>query len=136
MHLSDIPTNPSKRFLRQFAAGSVVFLGLIGTVWWFRGHSLAAIVLWAVGASIGAAGLVYPRSLRWVYVAIAVVSLPIGFIVSTAVLLATYLLALTPIGCIMRLLGRDSMGRRFDPAAESYWQSRAQTPTKRYFRQF
>lgn len=136
MHLADIPTNPSKRFLRQFAAGSVVFLGLIGTAWWFRGHSLAAFVIWAVGGSIGLAGLVYPRSLRWVYVAIALAALPIGFVVSTVILLATYLLALTPIGCIMRLLGRDSLARRFDPSAASYWQTRAEPPTKRYFRQF
>jgi hypothetical protein len=136
VRLADIPMNPTVRFLRQFAAGSVVFLGLIGAAWWFRGHHGAAIVIWAVGGSIGMGGLVCPRRLRWVYVGIAVAALPIGLVVSTAILLVTYLLAVTPIGCILRLLGRDAMGRRFDPSAASYWTPRADGPTKRYFRQF
>ena len=136
MHLGDIPTNPSKRFLRQFAAGSVGFLGLIGAVWWVRGHHTAAIVLWTVGGSIGLGGLLRPACLRWVYVAIAVATLPIGLVVSTAILLVTYLLVVTPVGCIMRLCRRDALTRRFDRSAASYWTPRADTPAERYFRQF
>ena len=134
--LGDIPTNPSRRFLRQFAAGSVAFLGLIGSAWWFRGHHTAAIVLWALGGGIGLGGLVRPACLRWVYVAIALAALPIGLVVSTVILLATFLLVVTPVGCIMRLLGRDAMTRRFDRSAASYWMPRTQTPPGRYFRQF
>ena len=136
MLLGEIPTNPSKRFLRQFAAGSVLFLGLIGTAWWFRGHHVAGAIAWAVGGGIGAGGRIRPGCLRWVYVAIAVAALPIGLAVSTVVLLVTYLLVVTPIGCIMRLLGRDAMTRRFDRPAASYWLPRADTPADRYFRQF
>ncbi len=136
MLLGDIPTNPSDRFLRQFAAGSVLFLGLAGTAFWFRGHPLAAVIAWVVGGGIGVAGLVWPRCLRWVYVAIAVAALPMGLAVSTVVLLVTYLLILTPIGLIMRLLGRDAMTRRLDRSAASYWVPRAESPAGRYFRQF
>jgi hypothetical protein len=136
MLFGDIPTNPSQRFLRQFAVGSVVFLGLIGTASWFRGHTLAAAIAWAVGGSIGVAGLIRPGCLRWVYVAIAVAALPMGLAVSTVILLATYLLVVTPIGCIMRWLGRDGMARRLDRSASSYWLPRADSPAGRYFRQF
>lgn len=136
MRLADIPMNPTVRFLRQFAAGSVAFLGLVGAAWWFRGHAVGAIVFWALGGSIGLGGLVCPRRLRWVYVGIAVAALPIGLAVSTAMLLVTYVLAVTPIGCIMKMLGRDAMTRRFDPSASSYWTPRSDGPTQRYFRQF
>ena len=35
-----------------------------------------------------------------------------------------FYVAVTPTGLIMRLLGKDLLGRRFDPEAETYWISR------------
>jgi hypothetical protein len=65
------------------------------------------------------------------------VSLPIGWAVSFILLAAFYFLLLTPLGLFFRLIGRDTLGRKFDPDAESYWLTR-QPPKNldRYFHQF
>lgn len=42
-------------------------------------------------------------------------------IVSPVVLGVIYFGVFTPTGLVMRLIGRDAMCRRFDPAAPSYW---------------
>jgi hypothetical protein len=44
-----------------------------------------------------------------------------GRVVNPLVLGAIYFGIFTPVGLAMRLLGRDAMCRRFDPAAPSYW---------------
>ena len=43
-------------------------------------------------------------------------------IVMTSVLLTlTYYLVMTPMGFLMKLLGKDPMERKFDRGKESYW---------------
>ena len=45
-------------------------------------------------------------------------------VVSPVVLGAIFFGVFTPAGFVMRLVGRDAMARRFDPAAKSYWVKR------------
>jgi hypothetical protein len=45
-------------------------------------------------------------------------------VVSPVVLGAIFFGVFTPAGIVMRLVGRDAMARRFDPAAKSYWVKR------------
>jgi len=46
-------------------------------------------------------------------------------------------LVFTPVGLLLRLLGRDPLERGFDRAAPSYWTARRRADTMdRYFRQF
>src|SRR4051794_21239371 len=62
---------------------------------------------------------------------------PIGFVFSTVLLALTFYLVFTPIGLLMRMFGRDSMGLKFDRGASSYWvKHEAVTDPDRYFRQF
>jgi hypothetical protein len=42
-------------------------------------------------------------------------------IVNPIVMGLMFYLAITPIGVLMRLLGKDPLKRRFDPAAATYW---------------
>jgi hypothetical protein len=42
-------------------------------------------------------------------------------IVSPVVLGVTFLLAVLPVGLLMRLTGKDPLSRKFDPQAASYW---------------
>jgi hypothetical protein len=68
----------------------------------------------------------------WMYLAF-----PIGWTVSHVLLAVTYYLVLTPIGLIMRAVGRDPMRRRLDPEAKSYWiEHRPDRDPSRYFRQY
>jgi hypothetical protein len=62
---------------------------------------------------------------------------PIGWLVSHALLAIIYYLVITPIGLVMRGLGKDPIQKRFDPTRKSYWVKREATRDRsRYFRQF
>ena len=56
-------------------------------------------------------------------------------VVSTLLLGLIYYGLFTPVGLLFRVLGRDSMNRKFDPTADSYWivRDERRTPAS-YFR--
>ena len=96
-------------------------------------------MVWAAGGVIGLIGLAVPPVVKPVYLLLTVVSWPIGYVVSHVVLAVFYYVIITGTGLIFRLVGRDPLQRRFDPAASSYWQSKTLPDAQnreRYFRQF
>jgi hypothetical protein len=133
-----IEHNPTRRQLTVFGWLWLVFFGILGgTSWWKTGAYETAGALWAMGAVVPAIGRVWPSTLRIVYLAASYATFPIGFVFSYVVLAVVYYLIVTPIGLVMRLMGRDPMQRRFDPGATTYWTPRKQEEgTERYFRQF
>ena len=148
MPMIEINRAPSRRHLRVFGAGALVVFAALGA-WLFCAHRIfgvdvpapaaegAAYLLWALAALAGLLAAAAPAGLRPLYLALSVVSLPIGWLVSHAVLALVYYGILTPIGLVMRLAGRDPLCRKFDPQARSYWIDRpAGREVKRYFRQF
>lgn len=138
MALIDVNWNPPRRQLRQFAVMFLIFIGGLGTVLYFRGKPLVVSeVLWNLAWIVGLVGLVFPPLVRPVYVAMMAVALPIGFVVSTILMLIIYYLILTPIGLVMRLFGYDPMRMRPAAGQESFWIERPQaSDVRRYFRQY
>lgn len=95
------------------------------------------IVLGAVGVLGAMAVLVSPAFGKSLYRGWMFAALPIGWTISHILLGLVYFLVFTPIGLIMRALGKDPMNRRFDPQAPTYWIRRpAPAEPSRYFRQF
>jgi hypothetical protein len=138
MALIEINFNPSRRELRQFAGIWFPAAAAVISYWvWHLSDATTAMYVLTVAIVAGAVGVVRPTWFRYVYIGWMVAAFPIGWTVSHLVLGATYYLLFTPIGLAMRLFGRDSMQRRFDPKASTYWISRQQrTDSDRYFRQF
>jgi hypothetical protein len=139
MAVIQINTAPSRKQLNQFGFVWLGFLTLFGAIAFFRfGSGTTAMVLWILAGVVPVIGWLVPSFMRLVFVGMSYLAWPIGFVVSHVVLAAVYYLVFTPVGLIMRLVGYDSMKRRFDPAADSYWVARdpAQSEAKRYFRQF
>ena len=97
----------------------------------------AAVVTWVVGIVLAVVSRTWLNLGRLAYSGWMLASFPIGWTISHLILGITYFLVLTPIGLLMRLLGRDPMQRRIDRAAQTYW-IKHQTPTdpSRYFQQF
>lgn len=70
------------------------------------------------------------------FLAATLVTLPIGMVVSELAMLLIYFAVFTPMAILFRLLGRDALQRRFEPAATSYWVPRNQpSGPEQYFRQ-
>ncbi len=134
----NVNTRPSERELRTFGLLlplAVLFAG-VGL-----GHLLDSSAVrnwaWIVGGLIAVVYLVLRPMRRWVFVGLTYLTYPIGWVVTHILLTAIFVLVVTPIGLLLRLLGKDPLARRIEPAADSYWVERpAQTPTDRYFNQF
>ena len=147
MAMIELNLNPPPKTLRTFGLIGVVGFGLIGAMFFWQiglgklpsaeAARTTAFVLWALGAYCGLFAAIAPAAVRPVYVVLTLITFPIGFVVSYIVMGIVYYLVLTPVGLIFRLIGRDAMNRRFDPAAETYWVERRRPESvKRYFRQF
>lgn len=138
MAMIEIDRHPSPRTLRQFAALFLAALGIAGFVVLRRtGLVEPALAVWAVALVVGVAGLIRPRAIRLVWVGMLYAAFPLGWLVSHLLLGIVLYLVFTPIGLLLRLLGRDPLERGFDPRASSYWTERRQADRmERYFRQF
>lgn len=138
MKLSDIPLRPTNRMLRQFAAALLV-LSLVWAVLLFPAVRARPVLgaLFGGLALLGAAGLLWPRAVRWPFIAATVVTFPIGLLVTQLILLVMFYLVITPIGLVLRSTGRDPLQRHRDPRRVTWWAPRRETPDpERYLKQF
>jgi hypothetical protein len=138
MQWSDIPFDPPRRTLRQFAGLWLTFFG--GMALWqalARGRMGLAIGLAVLAMTIGLLGLARPAAVRLIYVGWMILAFPIGWTVSQVMLALMFFGMFTPIGLVFRLVGRDPMQRVRRPDLESYWTPKpAPADLRRYFKQF
>ena len=139
MALMEVEWHPSGRQLRVFGISGLVasilaalillFVWGVAPVW--------AIVAVAAGVAIFLCSLISPAGARVLYVGLTLVAMPIGIVVSFVLLGAFYFLLLTPLALVFRLIGRDSLRRKYEPQAESYWVPHKPTENmERYLHQF
>ncbi len=134
----DIKRKPSDREMRCFGVIPLLFFGLIGGLVFLQDQAIILpSILWSIGAllcilSYGVRAFRLPLYVGWM----KAVS-PIGWTISHLLLAMVYYLIITPMGLMMRLFRRDSMRRKFEPEAETYWiERRSNGDLARYVRQF
>ena len=113
--------------LRQFGllAGSLIAAVLGGLIPWLRGHSCPAWP-WVVGAALIGCGAIYPAALRYPFAIWSAAGKLLGWLNTRLILALLFYVVVTPMGLVMRLMGRDPMPRKFEPGAQSY-----RTPSRR-----
>jgi len=148
MGLIEINKNPSRKDLLVFAQSMAAVLAIFGLLLYTRYPGVSVVLWWLVipVAAVGAAAAWWlPGAMRLVYLAWIYAVYPIGWTISHFALAVVYYLVVTPIGLMMRLVGRDPMQRKFDRSATTYWHPRNPDPRNpsdpadksgRYFRQF
>ena len=123
--------------LKWFGLMFAGFAGLLGVLAWWRTHHTLAAILWSIGCVVGVTYSAVPSIRRPFFDLWMAIAYPIGWVVSHVIIALVFYLLVTPIGLIMRLLGRDPMNRAFDRSATTYWVPRdSKTPAARYFKQF
>jgi Saxitoxin biosynthesis operon protein SxtJ len=136
MSLVRIEKNPSGRQLLVFGVAWLAFFGAMGRLLWRHGHFVPAGILLAVAALVPLAGAFGRTVPRLAYVGLSYATYPVGLVASYVVLGVVFFLVVTPIGLVMRLLGRDPLSRTFDPGAQTYWVERGEKRTvESYFKQ-
>lgn len=136
MSLLRLNRHPAPRQLLVFALAWFVFVGVLGLMQWLKARPNAALACWSLAVAVPVIGSVWREGLRRLYVGLSLATYPIGYVVSSVVLVLIYYAVLTPLGLILRLCGHDALGRRFDPTTSTYWHQRTspRSPAS-YFRQ-
>ena len=139
----DTNWNPDLAERRKFARSLVIGFPALAVVFALAGlaktHTFPTwtLSLAAIGAGAGVVFWLVPQTAKPFYLAWYFLACCIGIVVSNALLTAFYYLVITPVGLLMRALGRDPMQRRLDPAATTYWRDAEKgVDPRRYFRQF
>jgi hypothetical protein len=138
MQWSDIQFHPPTKRLRQFACLCLVFFGGLA-VWQgvVSGRGTPAMVFATMALIIGPLGLLWPRLIQPIYVGWMVLTFPIGWTVSQAILALMFYGLFTPIALLFRLIGRDPLHRAHRQGLETYWTPKPYTTDpRRYFKQF
>src|SRR5436853_1097678 len=129
MSLVKIEWNPPDKQLRQFGWCALAALPIIAWMllgWsapsaWTSADALFFGVFAVVGALFAVLGQLWPASLKPIFLAATVVTIPIGIVAGEALLVVIWFLVFTPVALFFRLIGRDVLRRRFEPAAATYW---------------
>ena len=139
-----IDWNPPDRQLRQFGWISLLALPLLA--WWFTGrpfktgwtqtNEIAIGIAFVIGAVFAGLAVVKPQLLKWVFIGLCVVGLPIGVVVGEILFAVVFFVVITPVALVFKLIGRDALERRIDKNATTYWKPRKQpSGPESYFRQ-
>jgi hypothetical protein len=135
MAMVEMNWRPTDRQLRQFGTVAFIALPLVGWFWHLGTVTIAVLAL--VGAVMALAGWLYPQLLRFPFVGMCLLGLPIGIVVGELTLLIAFYCVFLPIGLLVRLSGRDDLQRSFDSQAVTYWTPKAQANGPgSYLRQF
>ena len=131
MQWSDIPWRPGRRTLRQF--GGLLVAG--GATVMIVRQELRVPAL--IAGLAGALGLAWPRALGPLYVGWMVAVFPLAWLVSRLALALLFYGLVTPLGLLLRLAGRDALGRRRGWKRSTYWiERRDVNDPDRYLRQY
>jgi hypothetical protein len=132
-------TNFTHREIRLWAmvmAGALTVVGLVQLLVW--DHRTAATVLWIIAAAFFLPGLMVPAALKPLYGLWMKFAMVLAWVNTRIILSLTYFLVFTPIGLILKLLGKDLIKEKWDPKATTYWIERERTPfdPSRYEKQY
>ena len=133
----DIPER--RKFALSLMIGCPALAAAFSLIRMFSHHAWNPSLFWLAlgGLAIGAPLWLLPRIATPFYRLWYFAACCIGIVVSNLLLILFFYGAITPIGLILKALGRDPMTRRREPKRESYWKpaEKAIDP-ERYFRQY
>jgi len=128
---------PDARELRRFAIAMLIGFAVLGALsaWKAKGVHTGPIVLWTIGVTLAVASFV-PKLGRIAYLAVYLPTSIIGYVVSNVMLTLMFFLVITPLGIIMKLMGKDVLQQR-RPNRTTQWTPVKETKNQdSYYRQF
>ena len=128
---------PDARELRRFAVAMLIGFTVLGllSVWRAWGISTTSIVLWSIGAVLAIAALV-PGLGRVAYLAVYLPTSIIGYVVSNVILALMFFLVITPLGIILKLIGKDLLQQRRQKTTTQWTPIKGVKTEDSYYRQF
>jgi hypothetical protein len=125
--------------IRVWALVMTAVLAAIGVVQYLVwSHTRAASIFWIIAALFFLPGLLFPLALKPVYRLWLILAAGLAWFNTRLILSLTFFLIFTPLGIILKLLGKDLIKEKWDRQAASYWIERPDEPLdpSRYEKQF
>jgi hypothetical protein len=123
MALLEIQWKPTSRQLRQFG---IICMFALPFITWLWGGSLSTVgILAAIGVGLAVIGLVAPVLLKPLFIALTLITLPIGLVVGEIAMAFIYFGMILPFGIVFRLVGRDALQLKRDKM-ETHWRPKKQ----------
>lgn len=128
---------PDARELRRFAVAMLIGFAVLGLLAaWRRGSiGTTSTVLWSIGVGLAAAAFV-PGLGRLAYLAVYLPTSIIGYVVSHILLALMFFLVITPLGMILRLMGKDLLRQQRQKNKTQWTPVRGAKTEDSYYRQF
>jgi Saxitoxin biosynthesis operon protein SxtJ len=128
---------PDARELRRFAIAMLIGFTVLGllSAWRSNGIGTGAIVLWSIGVFLATAAFV-PRLGRVAYLAVYLPTSIIGYVVSHVILTLMFFIVITPLGIILRLMGKDLLQQRRQKHKTGWMPVNGVKSEDSYYRQF
>ncbi len=127
----------SKPTLRKFGFTMAAVLAIIGVFVFFKGSvPERAYILWAVAAAFLLSGGLIPSLLKPVNKLWMGLALVMGWFMSRIILSLVFILAITPVSLVMKLLSKDLLEEKIDRDVGSYWirREKVDIQPERYFK--
>ena len=112
---------PTTRQLRTFGFAFGGGLSVLGGILYWRGITAVPPYLWGVAAVLWLLALVAPKALRPIEKVMATIFRAVTTALTAVLLTVFFYLIVFPIGLLLRLFGKDPMGKRFDREKATYW---------------
>jgi hypothetical protein len=129
---------PDEKVLREFSEAWLIAFGMIlSPMALARGQAVVAGVFWCVALAGRLIGYLRPMWLRPVFVGMSLLTWPIGWVVSNALLAVVYYGVATPIGLIRRFRGHDPLRLKSPTNERTVWEPiDSKAKLSDYLRQF
>lgn len=110
---------------RRFALSSTAAAALFTALMLYRGKvaPLTASTVLAVLGAVALTAWFRPAGFRSFYRVGMTIGAAIGHVMGRILLTLFFLLALTPMALVFRVLGKDPLSLRWDRSAETYWRT-------------
>lgn len=116
-----------KKEFRKFGLTVGLFLLIVGAIlYWFDLNFIIPVLL--IGSLLTLLGLILPILLRPIYIIWMSFAVIAGFIMTRLILTLIFYLIFSPVGVLLRILGKDLLEQKIDNSAETYWRSRKIKP--------
>ncbi|MFA5423768.1 MAG: SxtJ family membrane protein [Phycisphaerae bacterium] len=139
MALVSLNLHPTKKVLRDFGLAALFMSSLLGLMLlWMGKISLIGLgVIFLVGVIVFVLSRISDKLAKPFYLALIILTFPIGWIVSHLIMAVFYYGIITPVAIVFKLLRRDPLYRKYDPQAQTYWiEYKRKRSDKDYFHQF
>lgn len=126
-----------KHSLKKFGEKSAIGFFVLGLLF-FLLKKKVYFYFWIAAAIFGLMSMFMPKALKVVCILSMRIAEPIGWVMSRVIFSIFFFLVITPIGLVLKLLGKDLLNIKFNRQAKSYWiiKEKKQNAKEQFERQF